>query len=537
MIVLGLHGGLTVRQHEPSVALAIDGKIVAICEEERYLRIKSAYGYLPHYSIKAALDIANIQWGDINLIVTPGSTYDGFDEEIRRYLTHLYGSCPKIERIHHQMAHMSAAFYSSGLDESLVLSMDASGDGDCAMLGYGSKEKGIEVLANIPNHNSLGSFYTLMTYYLGFTDGDEYKVMGLAPYGRPEIDLSAVARPVDGGWELNKRYFAETKSPFQPTYSDALIELLGRPNRLPSQPFDDFYKNVASSTQYAFEQCFLSIIEKLKSYKPAVRNLCYAGGASLNCKANKQLLYSNDWNHVYVPAVASDRGLAVGCAYYGAKQLGDGIWPLNSAYLGSAYSDSHIEKELQANGIQYSVVDDPTEVAAKMLAEKKIIGWYQGRSEAGARALGNRSILANCSSPEMRDKVNARIKYREEFRPFAPACLHEDAEVYFDSRGAHLPTMSFTVDARTGRTNDIAAVVHEDKTSRLQTVASSDNELFYQLIRNYKYQTDVPVVMNTSFNLKGQPIVETPRDAIMTFFGCGLDALVLHHYVLEKKFG
>jgi len=538
VIVLGLHGGLTVRQHEPSVSLVVNGKLVAVCEEERYLRVKSAYGYLPDYSIKAALKIANIKWEDIDLIVTPGSTYSSFDSHIRTYLIHLYGSCPRIERIHHQLAHLAAAFYSSGLDESLLLSMDASGDGACSMLGYATKAGGIEVLKEIPNHQSLGYFYTMMTYYLGFTDGDEYKLMGLAPYGQASIDLSPVVRPVEGGWFFDTSYLRDDpspSSPFQPTYSDKLIELLGQPNRKTGQEFTEFYKNIASSTQHAFEECLFSLVKELKAMKPNVRNLCYAGGAALNCKANKKLLYSNDWDVVFVPPVPSDRGLSVGCAYYGAAQSGDSIWQLSDAYLGSGYSDKEIQQELISNGIRFRVVDDPAKEGAKLLAQQKILGWYQGRSEAGARALGNRSIIANCSSPDMRDKVNAKIKYREEFRPFAPACLYEDATDYFDSRQRTLPWMCFTVDANREKAANIPAVVHKDNTARVQTVKSSDNPVFYDLIKSYKQETGVPVVMNTSFNLKGQPIVETPRDAIMTFFGCGLDALVLHNFVIEKQ--
>ena len=203
MIVLGFHGGVTLGQHEPSAALVIDGRPVAICEEERYLRVKSAHGHLPYHAIKACLEIANISFGDIDLVVTPGITYDDYEARVRDYLRHCFGSCPPIERVHHQQAHLASAFYGSGVEEALCLSLDATGDGSCGHLAHATREGGIRLIDDLPTNNSLGFFYTLMTYYLGFADGDEYKVMGLAPYGEPRIDLSRIIRPVNGGWEFD----------------------------------------------------------------------------------------------------------------------------------------------------------------------------------------------------------------------------------------------------------------------------------------------------------------------------------------------
>lgn len=538
MIVLGLHGGITLRQHEPAAAIVVNGKPIALCEEERYLRIKSAYGYMPYYSIHACLKEAGIKWEDIDLVVMPGESYSNFEQHIREYLVHNFGSCPEIQLIHHQMAHMAVAFYGSGLDESLVLSIDASGDGACCMLGHATKQSGIKVLEQFPSDCSIGYFYTMMTYYLGFADGDEYKVMGLAPYGEPTIDLSKIIRPTSRGWEFDSFFLRRDPaptSPFEPTYSKKLFEVLGQPNRSPHGEMTQFYKDIARSTQHMFEECLKSLITYFRSIAPKSRNLCYAGGVALNCSANKQLLLSGDFDNVYIPAMSSDRGLALGCAYYGAVQLGCSTWQLSSPYLGSCYSNDHIRKELLSNGISFKEVDSSTEAAAKYLAQGKLIGWYQGRSEAGARALGNRSIIASCQDTAMRDKVNKKIKYREEFRPFAPAAVYEKCEDYFQTNGKSSPYMCFTVDAKLEKANQIGAVVHEDKTSRLQTVRSSDNELFYDLLKNYQKETDIPVILNTSFNLKGQPIVETPRDAIMTFFGCGLDVLMMGNFVVEKS--
>ena len=539
MIVLGLHGGVTLGQHEPAAALAVNGRIVALCEEERYLRIKSCYGYLPEKSIKACLDIAGIKFEDVELIVTPGITYDDFTDRWRSYLTHLFGSCPRIERTNHQEAHIASAFYGSGLEESLCVSLDASGDGLAGMVAHATRSGGIRVLDEIPTSNSLGYFYTLMTYYCGFADGDEYKLMGLAPYGKASIDLTRIIRPVLGGWEFDWSYVRSEpipRSPFEPQYSPKVAHLLGRSNRHPFEPLDDFYKDVAASTQALMEQCLLSLLESTKAKHPESRNLCYAGGVALNCSANRSLLGGKHFDNVYVSPVASDRGLALGCAYLGATMLGDNPWPVVDAYLGSAYTAAETEKELKANGIRYRIVDDAAEEGAKLLSQKKILGWHQGRSEAGARALGNRSILASCSDTAMRDLVNARIKYREEFRPFAPAVLQEEAPKLFETGEVEdFPYMTFTLNARPEIAESIGAVVHVDGTSRVQTVRSSNNEIYYDLIKKYAALSGSPVIMNTSFNLKGQPIVETPRDALMTFFGCGLDALFIGNFLIEKQ--
>jgi len=537
MIVLGLHGGVTINQHEPGASLSIDGKIVAICEEERYLRMKNAYGYLPFRAIKACLKIANIRFEDIELVVAPGITYDFFADRIRHHLNHHFGSCPRIELVHHQMAHLAAAFYGSGMEEAMCLSLDASGDGLCGMYGHATRKDGIKVIEKIANRQSIGYFYTLMTFYLGFSDGDEYKLMGLAPFGEPTVDLSRIIRPIQGGWDFAWEYIRSdppSKSPFEPIYSEKIQDVLGQPARRPDAPLTQFHKDVARSTQATFEACLLNLIADMKKRMPGQRNLCYGGGVALNCAANRLLLYSGDFDNIYISPVASDRGIALGCAYLGAVKAGDTPWPLYDPYQGSSYSNDQIRNELVSNGIAFTEVDDPAEAGGHLIADDKIIGWYQGRSEAGARALGNRSILASARDEKMRDMVNARIKYREEFRPFAPSVLGEEAETWFRTGGQDHPFMCFAVDAQESKAKQIGAVVHQDGTSRVQTVRSSNNELYYALIRQYAKEKGIPLILNTSFNLKGQPIVETPRDAIMTFFGCGLDALVMGNFLVKK---
>jgi len=537
MIVLGLHGGVTINQHDPSAALAIDGELIAICEEERYLRIKSSYGYLPNYSIKACLAEAGIRFEDIDVFVTTGVTYDEADERWADYLRHQFGTRPKIERVHHQEAHLATAFYGSPFDKAICLSLDATGDGSSGMTAIASRENGFQILDDIPARNSLGMFYTLMTRYLGFADLDEYKLMGLATYGENTFDLNPVLKLNGQGWTFENSFMRNepvVRSPFEPLYSEKLAEFFGQPSRKPGEEITDFHRNLARSTQAHFESCLFELVKSLHERFPEIPNFCFAGGAALNCVANRLILFSGMFENVYVSPVAADRGLGAGCAYLGATRSGDTPAPMTTPYLGSAYSNDDILDELQSNGVAYKTLGDPAQTGAELLADGKIIGWHQGRSEAGARALGNRSILATAGDANMRDKVNARIKYREEFRPFAPSALFESADRFFDTKGLEFPSMSIAVDALPATADQIRAVVHFDGTSRLQTVKPAQNETYHRLIESYGKLTGTPVILNTSFNLNGQPIVETPRDALMTFFGCGLDALIVGDVLIEK---
>lgn len=536
MIVLGLHGGVTIRQHEASACLIVDGRVSALCEEERYTRQKGAYGTLPFYAIKACLKQAGIAWADVDRIVTPGSTYVGFDDTIRAWLVHNFGSCPPIERVHHQMAHLAAAFYTSPHERAVCLSLDATGDGIAGGVALADRNEGLRIVQELPTAHSIGFFYTLMTHYLGFADGDEYKVMGLAPYGRPNVDLSPILKPKEEGWELDRRYFRTTppvQSPFEPICHDDLAGLLRQPVRLPGSPVLQFHKDVAASTQRTLEEAILRLASGIARSHPGLP-LCYAGGVALNCAANAKLAGAGLFPEVHVPPVASDRGLALGCAYLGSAAGGDRPQPLGHAYLGSDYEDEAIEAELAANGCSYRRIADPAVVAADLIADGAIIGFFQGRSEAGARALGNRSILARPGGIEVKHLVNQRIKFREEFRPFAPAVQLERAAEHFRMVQPETPYMCFTTPAVAPDDDALGAVVHVDGTSRLQTMTADANPLFHRLLGRYAERSGVPVVLNTSFNLKGQPIVETPRDALMTFYGCGLDHLIVGNHLVSK---
>lgn len=538
MIVLGLHGGVTLNQHEASATLLIDGSVVALCEEERYTRQKSAYGAMPHLSILDALNIGGVCFEDVDLVVVAGLTYPDHELRWSLYLRSIFGVCPEIAVVHHQEAHLAAAFFSSGLEKALCISIDASGDSDSSWVAKCSQETGIQVVEKTPNTNSLGIFYTLMTHYLGFSDGDEYKVMGLAPYGTNRVDLSSIISITESGWTFNNdlvRTLPPLKSPFEPIYDHSALEKILGPVRSRTAPLQSFHQDLALSAQLTFEDCLAQKIRYLSESYPGYEALCMAGGAALNCSANKKLLESDSFNDIYVPPVPSDRGLSLGCAYLGAVGRGFRVKPIDTAYLGSSYSNDSIERELIDNGIDYSEPVDLLSDAARLLSEQKILGWFDGRSEAGARALGNRSILASCSSEDMRSKVNEKIKYREKFRPFAPLSSNSSAREHFKLLKDEYPFMSFTVDVQEKSRELIPAVTHVDGTARLQTVSPQSNAKICNLLHQYEKDSSISIIMNTSFNLKDEPIVNSPRDAIRTFFGCGLDALVLGPFLIRKK--
>lgn len=516
MVVLGLQGAFSIRHHDASACVMIDGRPVSLCEEERYLRQKCAWGRLPEHSIHAALKTARVTWDDVTHVAVPGITYPGAADRWRRYLTHLFGSCPKVVAVHHQMAHAACAFYGSGWDNGLVISLDGAGDGDSGVICRG-EEGSLRKIDYIAVEESLGAFYTTMTQFLGFDDGDEYKLMGLAPYGRTPSKGGSFEGPWPNAW-------GRMRTPFEPNY---VVETL-KP-RQPGSEITQWHKDFAASVQERFEDV-LEVFMKRWQYLTGETRLAYAGGCALNCKANARLLPM--FEQVYVSPVAGDRGLSLGAAYLVSKESGVIPRPLLTPCLGQDYSNVEIKKELDANGVSYQALIDPGMEAAKRLHLGEVIGWFQGRSEAGARALGNRSILARADLPDMKQRVNERIKFREEFRPFAPVVLDTEYDDCFEPGGT--PWMTVAVKAgKHGLT--FPATTHVDGTSRVQVLRHSDNPRLYSLIRQYQsIDGDAGILLNTSFNLKGQPIVESPRDALMTFFGCGLDALFIGDFMVKK---
>ena len=535
MIVLGVHCAFSIHNHEPGAAISINGKIVACCEEERYIRNKEAYGKLPNESIRAALKLAKINFNQINLIVSTGTTCKNFTTTLKKYFSDNFGCCPKIILVHHQLGHIAAAFYSSGFKEATCISLDGFGDQKSGLIAEASLKNGVKKIEYVELNNSLGNFYTLVTEYLGYAKGDEYKVMGLAAYGKNNLDFSKVIKLNSKYWNFDKSYCTVPISPYLTTYKKKFIKEFKNYRRKPNEKIKYFHKNFAASAQAITNQSLVKFFKYAKSLSKFKDKVCFAGGVALNCSAVKEILYSKLFKEIYIPPNPSDKGLAMGCAYLGALHLNQVPKKLTSPFLGNKYSDSAIRKELQNNNCKFYKTRNPSKMAANLLAKGKIIGWYQGRSEIGARALGNRSILADPRKKNMRKILNAKIKYREEFRPFAPSVLEEDAEIYFKTLGHKIPFMNCTADAIIKNSKKIISVVHIDGSSRVHTVSKKFNPRFYELIKYFKKISGVPIVINTSFNLKGQPIVETPRDALMTFYGSGLDFLILGSFIVPKK--
>ncbi|GEA11678.1 carbamoyltransferase C-terminal domain-containing protein [Alteromonas sp. KUL49] len=534
MNILGLHSGVTANQHDPAAALIIDGTIVGVYEEERFCRVKSPRGTLPIRSTSNLLKDNNLTMQDIDLVVHSGVTFGDLLPRLERFLRHYFGHVPKIEMVNHQTAHLASAYYCSGYDEAMCISWDGYGDGLSNQFGVGKAGK-LNILDSYPADQSIGQFYTSITSFLGFKpDEDEYKVMGLASFGTPEYDLSSLARPSDNGYIVNREIFEASPKimcSFEPAYNHVHTQLLGE-HRTIVEPITQRHMNIAASAQKALEDCLVSLVTKLHK-DTGLRKLCIAGGVALNCSANKVIYELPFIDELFVQPASSDRGLALGCAILGAVEEGYTDFTLEHAYYGPSYSNDELEKSLQLVGIPYTEVAYPTEEAAKRLAQGQILGWMQGRSEFGPRALGHRSILADPSSPTMKDKINARIKFREEFRPFAPAVMAEEAKNLFEMNQLS-PFMTITFNVKEEWQKKIPAVNHVNNTARVQTVAKMDNSNFHQLISDFNNITGVPTVLNTSYNVMGQPIVETAKDALTTFASSGMDATFIGPFLVNK---
>lgn len=536
MNILGIHGGFSLNQHDPAAALIVDGKLIACIEEERLYRIKNPRGHLPIESIKAVLREGQLNIEDIDLIGHPGETYLDAPSRISDYLRHHFGYSPKLIMINHQLAHLASAFFHSGYEESMCLSYDAVGDTVSAALARASKISGIKILKTLDFGSSIGMFYSTMTSYLGFQPTeDEYKVMGLAPYGIVHDDLSSVISPTSDGIKFDLSYVTErasTATPFEPFYSNKLVKLLGEP-RHKGEPITQRHRDIAAATQDAMEACSISLITQLHEMTKE-NNLCLAGGVALNCSANLKINKLPFIKKFFVQPAASDRGLALGCALQLAFDEGERPEKLDHVFYGPTYSLDNLKEAINLTGIKFTEIDNPAETAADLISKGNIIGWYQGRSEFGPRALGHRSILANPMVANMKNQINSRIKFREEFRPFAPS-VTEDASQNIFSMNAPSPYMTIAFDVREKWKDKLPSVTHINGTARVQTINASVDPVYYNLINETGKLTGAPVVLNTSFNIKGQPIVEKPIEALSTFAGTGMDSLIMGPYIIHKE--
>ncbi len=540
MYILGINGGVRIGYQDVAASLVKDGKVIFAVEEERLNRIKFSPGQLPERAIRQCLDFEGISMRDIDIVATHGSTWgDTFKKVLSAYLRDNFGHCPELFFVHHHDAHAASAFYGSGFYESMILTMDASGDGVSTQLSVG-KANDIAVEKRYSRPNSLGIFYTMITQICGFRrDSDEYKLMGLSAYGDPgKYDLSPVLKYSDNAFHLNEKYIKSMKpGEPQPTkqemiYSDELTDFLGR-RRLPGEAIEQKHKDMAASGQRQLENVVISMIRDFYE-STGIRKLCLAGGVAQNCLLNQKLMNLDFIDDIYVQPASSDAGISAGGAMYASVSKGIPVQPMHSALLGLSYSDEEIEKVLKHIKIKYRKLKDPAKTAAELISDNKIIGWFQGRMEFGPRALGARSILANPSMPGVKEALNSSIKYREAYRPFCPSVTEEDMDRYFTGKAEKSPFMNITFDVRDDKKDDIQGVVHADGTARVQTVSQAEQPEYHRLLKYVQEFTGHPVVVNTSFNTNNEPIVASPADAVATFYRSGLDALVIGGFLIEK---
>ena len=541
MMILGINGGFRQGYQDVSACLVKDGALIAAVEEERLSRVKFSAGRLPYLSVLEVLKIAAISIKDISVVAYHGSTWEPeIDIRLQEYFLSHFGYSPPIKRYHHHSCHAAASFFSSGFKESLIFTMDNSGDGISTQIAVG-RGTNIDVIKRFERPNSLGLFYSMVTQFCGFTkDSDEYKLMGLAAYGdRTKYDFSWLIDFTGEELRINTEYI-HTVGPKAPSlHRDEMIfnalftAKIGLPKRLPHSPISQEYKDLAASAQAHLERLAVRIAAHYL-HQTGQKNLCTAGGVALNCLMSQRLMNELPIDALFVQPASTDAGISLGAAWIAS--LEEGINPVApaDAFMGNEYSDEEIKTVLDICQINYQKISNPSEVGATLLAENKVIGWFQGRMEFGPRALGNRSILANPATKDIQSIVNRKIKFREGFRPFGASVLEEDTLALFDGRMPSAPYMNINYQTKEDRLESLGGVTHADGSCRIQTVNQKQNPLYYDLLLQLKAKTGLGVCLNTSFNLKYEPIVSTPQQAIATYFASGLDALIIGNYLIKK---
>lgn len=539
MYLLGISGGILAGNQDGAAALIKDGEVIAAAEEERFLMVKHASGLLPLRAIKYCLKEAGITIRDVESVSFPGETYENFTEILGDYFDFHFGFAPPIKLVMHHNAHAAASYCAWNEDPALILTMDFSGDRISTYAAVGEKGN-IREIYRVGKPNSLGIFYSMLTQYLGFEkDNDEFKVMGLSSYGnRDRFDFKDVLCVKDETYQLNyQKYMRHGSDPSKPAPSKQerlYANNLGLPQRgrLEDEEITTYHYDVAASGQRALEDVALRLVEGL-TRGTGIRSLCLGGGVALNCVMNQRIWESGLVDKLYVPQHVSDAGLAMGSAFVHCLAKGIKPKPMTHCYLGPSFSDKEIQSVLDACRVKYERPNNLERRVAGDIAAGRIAGWFQGRMEFGPRALGNRSILADCRDAGMKDKINATVKFREPFRPFAPSALEEKAGDYFE-HFTPSPYMTLTFNVKPEKRRIIPAITHVDGTARLQTVSRGTNPRYHALISEFDKLTGVPMVLNTSFNVKGQPIVCAPRSAIEMFFGTGMDVLAIGSFYVTK---
>ena len=578
--------GINAYHGNASAAIVCDGKLIAAVEEERFNRVKYAAGF-PSQAIRYCLKAAGLTLNEIDHVAVPRNPYarlatkvfyalrmPSFARERAKVLVKFQGipealaqtfdTDPKnirakFHRIEHHQAHLASSFYCSPFDRAALLSADGLGDFASTMWGTGTGSR-MKIEGAIAFPHSLGLFYSAVTQYLGFLKfGDEYKVMGLAAYGQPEqLELfQDIVRFENGssrnGFRLGLDYFSHHRTGPEmswaeadktPTlgklFSEGMEKRLG-PARSPDQALEQRHRNLAASLQLRLEEVYLGMLKKLAD-RTGLKTICLAGGVAFNCVANGKIFDATPFEHVYVHPAAGDGGLSVGAAFFVWHQIlgNTRSFVMDHAYWGPEYSQEEIRLAVDSSGLAQKGCfisklgeQELTRRAAAIIADGKILGWFQGRAEWGPRALGNRSIVADPRRPEMKEILNKRIKHREIFRPFAPSILAEATSEYFE-KSYPSPFMTLAYSVRPEKRENIPAPTHVDGTGRLQTVTREANPRYHALISAFRDLTGVPVVLNTSFN-DNEPIVCRPEEAIDCFQRTRMDALVLGDFLITRQ--
>ncbi len=452
----------------------------------------------------------------------------------------------EIVEVDHHLCHAAGGYYASGYDDALIVSVDGFGDGSSGLMAHGRGTKLAEI-SRIDEENSIGLEYLRATVHLGLGGiGAEGKTQGLASYGEPTIYeqyMNEIEILPEGSLRLSDKLKSDS-SRLAEEGGYLNTQLLNNkflndycPKRFSHEPITDVHKNLAASIQKVLEHV-VTELARIGKDKTGAENLVLSGGVSMNSSMNGRIAESGMFRKVFALPMSSDRGIAIGAALYHIhNNLGiPRFFQIKNVFMGNAYSDKDAMKAAKKSGYKYYTTDDPIETAARLVSEGKVVGWYQGPSEMGARALGHRSIVADPRQADMKDIINEKVKHREWFRPFAPSVMDDRANDYFDydPSVADMSFMTYTVAANERAQKEIPAVVHVDNTSRIQTVIRDENPMYYDLIKKCGEMTGVNVVLNTSCNGNGEPIVESPQDAINTCGKTGMDVLVMHNIVVEK---
>ena len=587
--------GISCYYHDAAAALLQNGQLVAAAEEERFSRIKHDFGF-PVHAIKFCLESGKIRSEDLDYVVffekpfrkldrilasvlqTYPQSWKVFRESMISWIvdkmwvastlqSELGIDRDKILFSEHHLSHAASAFLCSPYEESAILTVDGVGDWVTATCGVG-KGNEIRRTKHIEFPHSLGLLYSAFTAFLGFEVNEgEYKVMGMAPYGKSRYAdkvWKVVRQDSDGSFSLDMDYFTFHYSTDR-MYSRKLVELFGEPRPREMAFFteatgfpkyfgeppanyselcrvNEHYADIAASIQHVTEELLLGMARNLQK-ETGQKKLCIAGGVGLNSVANSRILRETNFEEIYIQPAAGDSGAAVGAALWAYNSLlgNPRTFCMKHAYWGQNYSDDEIRSFLAESNIKHRYIENDDELldqTVERLTSAKVVGWYQGRFEWGPRALGNRSILADPRNPEMKDIVNSKIKFREPYRPFAPSVLAERAEDYFELPNAaqQYPAryMLYVTQVKPDKRKILPATTHEDGTARLQTVFRDENPRYYGLIERFGKSTGVPVVLNTSFNLRGEPIVTTPANAFSTFSKSEMDSLVLGNFIVDK---